>query len=272
MPSDMVFFWHDAKLLAKEAAAGQYILPTVGEISAPPELIYLFSIDSQRFFLAEEESADDYSELREAGYEDTAFFALRGSSPSYLGFAAATAYQLKRWYENNRYCGHCGARMKHSADERMRYCEECHNVVYPKICPAVIVGVISGERIILTKYAGAANSPRYALIAGFAEIGETIEQTVAREVKEEVGIDTENFVYYKCQPWSYSDTLLFGFFCEAKNEDITCDMHELSAAVWGDRDELPEDNEHISLTSEMMAYFKHNGADVCLKRNNSKEN
>lgn len=97
--------------------------------------------------------------------------------------------------------------MLHSQKERMMECPSCGNQEYPVLCPAVIVGITNGDKIILSKYEGR-RFKRYALIAGFAEIGETIEETVHREVMEEVGLKVKNLRYYKSQPWSFSSTLL----------------------------------------------------------------
>ena len=135
------------------------------------------------------------------------------------------------------------------------HCTACGQVEYPKICPAVIVGVVHQDKLLLTKYAGRAFK-RYALIAGFAEIGETIEETVKREVMEEVGLNVKNLHYYKSQPWSFSDTLLMGFYAELDGEEtIRLDENELSVAQWCTREEIPEDD-GISLTREMMRVFK----------------
>ena len=104
---------------------------------------------------------------------------------------------------------------------------------------------------------------RYALIAGFAEIGETIEETVAREVMEEVGLKVKNIRYYKSQPWSFSDTLLMGFFAELDGDDrIRLDENELSVAKWCTREEVPADD-GVSLTREMMRVFKE-GREHCI--------
>ena len=147
--------------------------------------------------------------------------------------------------------------MKHDAKERMLRCEECHNVEFPKICPAVIVGVTDGNRILMSKYAGRTYK-NYALIAGFTEIGETVEQTVAREVMEEVGLKVKNIRYYKSQPWSFSDTLLMGFYCYLDGEDkITLDKNELALAEWFDRADIPEIRSVESLTNDMILRFKN---------------
>ena len=103
-------------------------------------------------------------------------------------------------------------------------------MVFPKIAPAVIVGVTHGDKILMTKYAGR-EYKRYALIAGFTEIGETAEETVKREVMEEVGLTVKNIRYYKSQPWGFDSNLLLGYFCElAEEEEIHLDEEELSVA------------------------------------------
>ena len=138
----------------------------------------------------------------------------------------------------------------------MMKCPDCGNMVFPKIAPAVIVGVTDGDRILMTKYADR-EYKKYALIAGFTEIGETAEQTVEREVMEEVGLSVKNIRYYKSQPWSFSDTLLFGFFAELDGDpEVHLDEHELALARWCTRDEIPEDD-GVSLTREMMRVFKN---------------
>ena len=111
----------------------------------------------------------------------------------------------------------------------------------------------------MTKYAGREYT-RYALVAGFNEIGETIEETVRREVMEEVGLRVKNLLYYKSQPWSLSDTILFGFYCDVDGDDaIRLDESELSVGEWVERENIPEypvGSAEISLTGEMMMQFK----------------
>ena len=139
----------------------------------------------------------------------------------------------------------------------MLYCENCHNMEFPKICPAVIIGVTNGDKILMSKYAGRAYK-KYALLAGFTEIGETVEQTVAREVMEEVGLKVKNIRYYKSQPWAFSDTLLMGFYCDLDGDDaITLDQDELALAEWFSREDIPEVTSMESLTNEMIIRFKN---------------
>ena len=145
--------------------------------------------------------------------------------------------------------------MKHDTKERMMYCPSCGRQEYPVLMPAVIVGITNGDKIICSKYEGR-SFKQYALIAGFAEIGETIEETVHREVMEEVGLKVKNLHYYKSQPWSFSGTLLFGFFCDVDGDDtLTVDHEELSVAQWFDRDKIICQDTGSSLTNEMMMVF-----------------
>jgi len=221
-----------------------------------PQLInnarFLFSIDDINYFLTEEEGldlADSWS------YVSTSRF--RTEIKYWRSFAGAVGLQLKRWYVDHQFCSRCGEMMFPSDKERMLYCKACSFQVYPKIAPCVIVGIHDGDRMLLTKYAGR-DYKRFGLVAGFAEIGESLEQTVYREVKEEVGLKVKNLKFFKSQPWPFSDTLLAGFFAELEGDDpITLQEDELSQAVWVDRKDIPPEELKISLTGEMMEAFSN---------------
>ena len=121
--------------------------------------------------------------------------------------------------------------------------------------PAVIVGITHGDEIILTKYAR--GFAHYALVAGFTEIGETLEETVQREVMEEVGLKVKNIRYYKSQPWGIVDDILMGFFCDVDGDPtITMDQSELKLASWFKREDIVLQPDDFSLTNEMMCLFK----------------
>lgn len=221
------------------------------------EPIYLFAIDEQGYFLIQGEEPDILFEDRAKDFEWIAKSELRFANPQYQAFAAVTACQLANWYQSRRFCGKCGHTMIHDMTERMMYCPVCKTMEYPKISPAVIVAVTDNNRLLLTKYAGGSYK-KYALIAGFAEIGETIEETVRREVMEEVGMKVKNLRYYKSQPWSFSETLLFGFYAEVDgSREIVLDEQELSVAEWFARDEIPVEPTGDSLTNEMIIRFKN---------------
>ncbi|MFR2482423.1 MAG: NAD(+) diphosphatase, partial [Hungatella sp.] len=151
----------------------------------------------------------------------------------------------------------CGTAAMKSKKERAMFCPSCGNTVYPKIAPAVIVAVTDGDKLLLTKYAGREYT-RYALVAGYTEFGETLEETVRREVMEEVGLKVKNIRYYKNQPWAFSDSMLVGFFAELDGSpQIHLDETELSTAVWMKREDIPGDYTNVSLTHEMILLFKH---------------
>lgn len=222
---------------------------------------YLIRIDNHYFFSSWDATA--IGMLERAGYEFHNIKDLRETQPKWLRFGAMTGFSIASWYEKNRYCGRCGAAMEHSEIERAVKCPECGNLVYPKICPVVIVGVIRGDKLLLAKYKDRMNLNRYALIAGFAEIGETIEQTVAREVFEETGVRVKNLKFYKSQPWAFSDSLLFGFYCEEDgDENAKPDGTELGFASFMDREDVPALQDEVSLTAEMMDRFKRLGREV----------
>lgn len=215
------------------------------------EYIYLFVIDDIEYFLIKSSK-----EISIANYTYENINICRQASPKYNAFAGVTSYQLSCWYNDNRFCGRCGSNLRHDHKERMMFCDECKNAIYPKISPAVIVGITNGDKLLMTKYAGREYT-NYALVAGFTEIGEAIERTVEREVMEEVGLKVKNITYYKSQPWSFSGTLLLGFFAEVDGDTkITMDEEELSVAEWISRDDIEYNDNGISLTGEMISEFK----------------
>lgn len=212
---------------------------------------YLFSIDGQRYFL--------YKKALESEVEGCCFLPIRSlmeqkKGPKDRVFAAYTAKHLYDWYRDNQYCGRCGVIMKHSESERCMVCE-CGYHSYPRIMPAVIVGVINKDKLLLTRYREGYR--HNALIAGFTEIGETVEETVEREVMEEAGIKVKNIKYYKSQPWGSANDILLGFFCDVDGDDhIHMDEEELRFASWVEREQIELQPDDISLTNEMMKIFK----------------
>lgn len=245
-------FYKEKVLLAIDEEEGTFHLPLYQEIPKKEEhMQYLFSIDEQKFFLA-----DWNVEKNLEGYAYENINIVRYSKPRELIFALYTAYHLYVWYRDNRYCGQCGKKVTFASKERMVYCDSCQNMIYPKIAPAVIVGITNGDKILMTKYAGR-EYKKYALVAGFVEIGETAEETVKREVMEEVGLQVKNIRYYKSQPWGCAGNLLLGYFAELDGEDvIQMDQEELAEAVWVHRDEIVEINDGVSLTREMIEVFR----------------
>lgn len=251
---DRAVVFREGKLLIRyDEENARLYFPPCGAFAPAGSAVYLFSVNRDRFFLIR----DAIGVPVPAGY---AWYTLqevrrwkRRCNPD--AFAAFTAYHLWKWYEESRFCGACGARTEIDSQERAMVCPACGRKIYPRINPAVIVGVINGEKLLLTRYnTGYAHN---ALVAGFAEIGETLEETVRREVMEEVGLRVKNIRYYKSQPWGVAADLLAGFFCEVDGDDrIRRDEHELKYASWVERQKIELQPTDDSLTNEMMRMFQ----------------
>ncbi|MBO4918519.1 MAG: NAD(+) diphosphatase [Erysipelotrichaceae bacterium] len=208
---------------------------------------YLFSIDEECFYLGRQKD-DDFDWIN-----------ARKQFPVLCDahcFALATALHLYRWYSTHVYCGACGHKLKHLENERALKCEACGRVFYPVISPAVIVAVTEGDKLLMSRYA----SREYrgtALLAGFCEIGETPEDTCAREVMEEVGIKIRNIRYFASQPWGIESDLLLGYVAEVDGDDtIRIDQNELSEALWVERKDIEERSDLKSLTATMIEAFR----------------
>ncbi|OPL08740.1 MAG: hypothetical protein AVO33_09185 [delta proteobacterium ML8_F1] len=216
------------------------------------EARFLFTVDEIHYFLVREKGLD-----RVPGWQYVSTKRFRSESGLWRSFPGAVGWQLYRWYEDNRFCPRCAHPLKPGKEERHLSCESCQKKIYPAIAPVVIVGVTHGEKLLLTQYANR-EYRSYALIAGFVEIGETLEEAVQREVLEEVGLRVKEITYYKSQPWPFTDTLLAGFFAELEGDpEITLQEDELSLGLWVSRECVPEDELGISLTREMMNVFKN---------------
>ena len=247
---DIVFvFDADGKVLCT-ADDHHLIFPEYYQ-TVPSDTVYLFSIDRKRYFLSLGD-LDTYP----SGFEFSSLMDLRSIFTGNQIFALFTAYHLFVWYKDNKYCSRCKTGLKYSDCERSLICPVCGNTIYPRINPAVIVGVINGDSLLITRYRkGYAHN---ALIAGFCEIGESFEDTVKREVMEEAGIAVKNIRYYKSQPWGLAQDILAGFFCEADGDTHICiDENELKSASFVKREEIELQPDDLSLTNEMMKTFKN---------------
>lgn len=255
-PEDFVICVRDGAILIRKLKNDALALPTVEDIHDRWErwheqgLQYAFRLHERNYFLWLGRAGECPK-----GWEYIPARQLRYRAGNTFCYAAMTGWHLYKWYESSMFCGRCGERTVHDEKERMMRCPNCGNMIFPRINPAVIVGVTDGDRIVLTKYAGRGYT-NYALIAGFTEIGETMEQTVQREVMEEVGLRVKNIRFYKSQPWGIDGNILMGFYCDLEGSDeIHMDENELSLAQWHYRESLPIGDDSYSLTREMIRVF-----------------
>ena len=230
--------------------------PSFADFAAEyPHLIddaqFLFTVDEINYYLIDEKGLDTAE-----GWTYVTTDRFRTEPKYWRSFAGAVGRQLNHWYEDHRFCSKCGQPIKHAENERMLYCDSCGFQVYPTISPCVIVAVYDGDRLLMTRYRGRLYT-KFALIAGFAEIGESLEQAVHREVKEEVGLKVKHLKFYKSQPWPFSNTILAGFYAELDGDDqITLEEDELAEGIWVNRKDIPPEELKISLTGEMIETFR----------------
>lgn len=258
-PGDRVVCIRGGAVLLHRAEDDTLTLPTWEQVNVWKETWtqwfdmptqYAFTLQEQRYFLFMGAAGE-----ADGGYTYEAVATLRQKHCKNICFAVLTAWHIYNWYRANRFCGCCGQKTVHDGKERMMRCESCGNMIFPRIAPAVIIGLIHGDKLMLSTYAGR-EYKRYGLLAGFIEIGETAEEAVAREVMEEVGLKVKNIRYYKSQPWGIAGNLSLGYFCDLDGDDtVHLDEEELASAEWFHRDALPAEDDGISLTREMIRIF-----------------
>jgi len=170
---------------------------------------------------------DEMRSLRQILNQDVGLFQLAGRG-----------VQLAEFYRSHKWCGYCGHEMHHSKTEWACLCSHCHQRYYPQIAPCIIVAIRRDEEILLAQHTKHRNSV-YTVLAGFVEVGETLEQTVAREVMEESGLKVKNLRYVSSQPWPFPQSLMMAFMADYDSGEVTIDPKELLDAGWYHFDALP---------------------------------
>ncbi|MGE9553443.1 NAD(+) diphosphatase [Erwinia amylovora] len=171
---------------------------------------------------------EDMGSLRQILDQDVGLFQLAGRG-----------IQLAEFYRSHQWCGYCGHKMHHSKTEWACLCSHCRQRYYPQIAPCIIVAIRRGEEILLAQHTKHRNGV-YTVLAGFVEVGETLEQTVAREVMEESGLKVKNLRYVSSQPWPFPQSLMMAFMADYDSGEINIDPKELLDAGWYRFDALPQ--------------------------------
>ena len=213
---------------------------------------FLFYVDNRAFF---GRYVQDPASCPIEGYT---FIPLRESfsmQPAALPFEIATGYHIVSWRRYHRFCGVCGTPLVPSTTERALVCPQCRHTIYPDIHPAVNIAIRNGDKLLLIKNT-ISGFPRYSLVAGFIEIGETAEDTVRRESMEEVGLRVKNVRYFGSQPWGIAGNLQIGYYCDVDGSDqIRVDGNEVKEALWFKRAEIPP-RDTTSITGALIEAFR----------------
>jgi NAD+ diphosphatase len=161
------------------------------------------------------------------------------------------SFGIVNWLSKNKYCGKCGEKMTFRNNEFYIKCDNCSSIHYPNMSPAIIVGVTKEDKILL---AHNKNFPqdRYSILAGFVEWGENFEDTVKREIYEEVKIKVKNIKYFGSQSWPFPNSMMVGFTAEYDSGVITPDGIEIDRADWYDKNNLPPIPGHGSISREII--------------------
>ncbi|MGF6403165.1 NAD+ diphosphatase [Pseudomonas frederiksbergensis] len=174
-----------------------------------------------------------------------------------LGYAA----QIGTWARQHRFCGACGSPTQPLANERASHCAACELHYYPRISPCMIVLVTRGDEVLLARSPGFPPG-LYSTLAGFVEPGESMEECVIREIREEVGIEVSNIKYMASQSWPYPHSMMFGFHAEYSTGEIVPQPEEIEDARWFNLNALPQLSSQRSISRYLIELY--------LARRNSK--
>jgi NAD+ diphosphatase len=171
--------------------------------------------------------------------------------PEALLAIAARAFQIVEWDRTHRYCGRCGTPTADKPGERAKECPACGYVAFPRVTPAMMVLVTRGREVLL------ARAPRFppgmfSALAGFVEPGETIEDCIRREVREEVGIEVSNITYFASQSWAFPHSLMIAYTAQYAGGELKPDENEIAEARWFAWDAVPDLPPSISISRRLI--------------------
>ena len=171
-----------------------------------------------------------------------------------LYMMGSKAVLVNDWYISHKFCGRCGTRTQIDEKDMMLKCPECGQVHYPRIAPAIIVAIRNEDKLLMAQHSYH-DTIRYALIAGFVEPGESIEEAVHREVAEEVGIKIKNLTYKKSQSWPFPNSLMLAFEADYESGTIKVDGDEIVKTKWFKKEEIIRYASDISISDWLIQKF-----------------
>ena len=219
-------------------------LPSLGLAGAPHYLGALDGVDCVAVGL--QENASEPPNWRFAGLRSL-FFVL----PDALLALAARSYQIVDWDATHRYCGRCGTATRDKACERAKECPACGLIAYPRVSPAMMVLVTRGTDVLLAR-AHRFPPAMFSALAGFVEPGETIEDCIRREVREEVGVEVGRLEYFASQSWAFPHSLMIAFTAEYAGGDLRPDETEIAEARWFAFDAVPKLPPSVSIARRLI--------------------
>ncbi|HSD37710.1 MAG TPA: NAD(+) diphosphatase [Rhodocyclaceae bacterium] len=243
------FIFRGNELLLSE----DWHLPDVGTCTAlalPEALVQPLGSFAGRYCRTVTVSA---ATLPPAGHEFVKLRAvLAAAGPESVLSLAGRAYQIAEWARTHQFCGVCATKILRVDGERCVKCPACGAMTYPRISPAMMVLITRGDQALLARHT-ASTSHIFSALAGFVEAGESIEETVHREVMEEVGLKVHKLQYFGSQPWPFPHSLMIAFKAEYLSGEIRLDENEIAEARWFSRDEaLPEVASTISISGHLI--------------------
>ena len=192
------------------------------------------------------EDASDIDGLRYAGLRSLFFLV-----PEPVVAIAARAFQVSEWERTHRFCGRCGAQTRNRNAERAKECPACGYIAYPRVSPAMMALVTRGRDLLLAR-AHRFPAGMFSALAGFVEPGETIEDCIAREVREEVGVEVTDLRYFASQSWAFPHSLMIAFTAEYAGGEIRCEDAEIAEARWFPADALPARPPSLSIARRLI--------------------